>query len=91
MNDETTTSVRGSHPITVARDRAKETVTVDCGRCVLRAVACSDCLIGALVGPPRPVEWDETELRAIEALVEGGLVPKLRLTPMRRAARGKAA
>lgn len=72
-------------------DELAEKQAVDCGGCVLRGIACSDCLIGVLVGPPRPVEWDETELRAIEALVEGGLVPKLRLTPMPRTSRREAA
>jgi hypothetical protein len=56
-------------------------VIIDCGRCVLRGIACSDCAIGVLVGGPRPVEWDDTELHAVELLADAGLVPKLRLTP----------
>lgn len=59
-----------------------EGVIVDCDRCALRRIACSDCAIGALVGGARPVHWDETELRAVELLADAGLVPKLRLTPV---------
>jgi hypothetical protein len=59
-----------------------EGVTVDCRRCVLRGISCPDCVITVLVDPPRqPVEWDETELGALEALAEAGLVPKLRFAP----------
>ncbi|GLY66180.1 hypothetical protein [Amycolatopsis taiwanensis] len=58
-----------------------EGVIIDCGRCVLRGISCSDCVIGVLVDVPRPVEWDEAELRAVETLAEAGLVPKLRFAP----------
>jgi hypothetical protein len=68
-----------------------EGMIVDCDRCVLRSIACGDCVIGALVDSPRPVEWDETEWRAVEALAEAGLVPRLRLTPIERTRRDKAA
>ncbi|HKS48996.1 MAG TPA: hypothetical protein VJT49_28590 [Amycolatopsis sp.] len=68
-----------------------EGVTVDCGRCVLRGISCADCVVGALVDAPRPVEWDETEWRAVQALSDGGLVPELRMTPLRRTFRDKAA
>lgn len=98
MNDEAVTPVassrdsQGDHDARALPAGPRNlTITIDCGRCVLRGVACSDCVIGVLVGPALPVEWDETELRAIEALVEGGLVPKLRLTPMPRASRWEAA
>lgn len=56
-------------------------MVIDCGRCVLRGIACSDCAIGVLVGGSRPVEWDESELRAVELLADAGLVPKLRMIP----------
>lgn len=98
MNDETLAplgSSRGNHGDHNARalptGSRNLATTIDCGRCVFRDVACSDCVIGALVGPPQPVEWDEIELRAIEALVDGGLLPELRMTPMPRASRREAA
>lgn len=68
-----------------------EGVTVDCGRCVLRGIACSDCVIGVLVDAPGPVEWDETEWRAVETLAEAGLVPRLRLSPVLRTSQRRAA
>lgn len=68
-----------------------EGVIIDCGRCVLRGISCSDCVIGVVVDAPRPVEWDETELRAVETLAEAGLVPKLRLAPAWTAHRDRAA
>lgn len=55
---------------------------VDCGRCVVRGVECADCAVGVLLNAPPTVEWDPDELRAIEALAEGGLIPRLRLVPM---------
>ncbi|MFD2418649.1 hypothetical protein [Amycolatopsis pigmentata] len=82
------TQERSVDTIAVARNLA---ATVDCGRCVLRGLACSDCVIGALVDPSWPVEWDEVELRAVEALAEGGLLPRLRMTPMAQVSRREAA
>lgn len=66
---------------------------VDCGDCKLRNIACSDCVVTVLLGAPgRPVEtddsrvsgnakisFDQEELGAMDALAEGGLVPRLRL------------
>jgi hypothetical protein len=67
-----------------------EGVIVDCGRCALRGISCPDCVITVLVDRPRPVEWDETELDALAALAEAGLVPKLRFAPA-AASRDRAA
>jgi hypothetical protein len=55
---------------------------VDCGRCVVRGIGCADCAVSVLVNAPPTVAWDPDELRAIEALAEGGLIPRLRLVPM---------
>lgn len=55
---------------------------VDCGRCVVRGIGCADCAISALLNAPPTVEWDPDELQAIEALADGGLIPRLRLVPM---------
>lgn len=68
-----------------------EGVRIDCRQCLLRGISCSDCVVSVLVDAPRPVEWDEVELRAVENLAEAGLVPKLRLTPAAAPPRSKAA
>jgi hypothetical protein len=53
---------------------------IDCDRCAVRGVACSDCVVTALLGvPPDGVRLDDTERRALAALAAGGLVPPLRL------------
>jgi hypothetical protein len=54
-------------------------LTVDCDRCQVRGDACADCVVSVLLGAPPEIEWDEDECRAIDALVEAGMVPQLRL------------
>jgi hypothetical protein len=54
-------------------------LTVDCDRCQVRGDACAECVVSVLLGAPPAVEWDEDELRAIDALAEAGMVPRLRL------------
>ncbi|WP_169732956.1 hypothetical protein [Haloechinothrix halophila] len=54
-------------------------VLIDCDQCVVRPSACSDCVVSVLLGAPPRVEWDETERRAIDALTDGGMLPRLRL------------
>ncbi|WP_203569190.1 hypothetical protein [Aestuariimicrobium ganziense] len=54
---------------------------VDCGTCEMRDLACSDCLMTALLGGP-PVsahEFSGEEAGAMGALAMGGLLPPLRL------------
>ncbi|SFB36533.1 hypothetical protein SAMN05216266_10977 [Amycolatopsis marina] len=58
-----------------------DTMIVDCDRCQVRGNACSDCVISVLLGAPPEVEWDDDEQRAVDALVDGGMVPRLRLVP----------
>lgn len=58
-----------------------DTLVVDCDRCAVRGDACSDCVISVLLGAPPSVAWDAAERRAVDALAEGGVVPKLRLVP----------
>lgn len=67
------------------------TVIVDCGRCVVRGIGCSDCAVSVLLNAPPTVEWDRAELRAIDALAEGGLIPRLRLVPAGEENTSKAA
>ncbi|GHF84604.1 hypothetical protein FHX82_001083 [Amycolatopsis bartoniae] len=68
-----------------------ESTIVDCGRCVLRGTGCADCAVSVLLNAPPTVEWDPDELRAIEALAEGGLIPRLRLLPMAEHTQDRAA
>lgn len=59
-------------------------MNIDCDGCEARGPACGDCVVTVLLGaPPEGVELDDAERRAIEALAEGGLVPPLRLIPVR--------
>jgi hypothetical protein len=57
-------------------------VIIDCDRCAIRGVGCSDCVISVLLDAPPTVELAEPELRAIGALADAGLVPRLRLVPL---------
>lgn len=55
------------------------TTRIDCDTCVVRGLACHDCVVTVLLGPPPELMIDDEELRALDALAEGGLVPPLRL------------
>lgn len=65
---------------------------IDCERCAARPAACGECVIGVLLagGAPdtqpsgaRGLTLDAPERRALDALAEGGLVPRLRLVDTR--------
>ncbi|MBU1801503.1 hypothetical protein [Nocardioides sp.] len=62
------------------------TTRIDCDSCLVRGLACHDCVVTVLLGPPPELSEliiDDDELRALEALADGGLVPPLRLvTPV---------
>lgn len=56
---------------------------IDCDCCVMKNTsACDDCVVTAFV-ELGPVEVDDAERAAMEALADAGLVPKLRLLPGR--------
>jgi hypothetical protein len=57
-------------------------VIIDCDKCAIRGVGCSDCVISVLLSAPGKVELVEPELRALGALADAGLVPRLRLVPL---------
>jgi hypothetical protein len=57
-------------------------VIIDCDKCAIRGVGCSDCVISVLLNAPGTVELTDPELKAIGALADAGLVPKLRLVPI---------
>ncbi|WP_290058254.1 hypothetical protein [Amycolatopsis solani] len=56
-----------------------ENLVVDCDRCVVRGISCHDCVVSVLLGAPPAVVWDADERRAVDALAEAGMVPRLRL------------
>jgi hypothetical protein len=60
---------------------AMSTLIVDCDTCVVRGLACDDCVVSVLLGAPPSVELDPVERRAIDVLAGAGLVPRLRLVP----------
>lgn len=56
---------------------------IDCDTCLVRGLACHDCVVSALLGPPPELEIDAEEQRALAVLADSGLVPPLRLvTPV---------
>ena len=49
---------------------------IDCDSCVVRGLACGDCVVTVLLGaPPAGVVLDDDERRALEVLAGSGLVP----------------
>ena len=54
-------------------------MTIDCDTCVVRGLACHDCVVTVLLGPPPELGFDEDEARALGVLAESGLVPPLRM------------
>jgi hypothetical protein len=66
---------------------------IDCERCVMRDIACADCVVTALLGlpgepgqPARPAEIGEAERRALRVLADARLVSPLRMRePVARA------
>ena len=60
---------------------------IECDRCVMRDIACSDCVVTALLSAPGPDgELAEAERRALKVLADARMVPPLRLRPgLRRA------
>jgi hypothetical protein len=62
---------------------------IDCDRCELRDIACSDCAVTALQGMPSPrFQLGDEELRALRVLADAKMIPPLRLrvaAPLQRA------
>ncbi len=58
-------------------------VHIDCDTCLVRGLACHDCVVTVLLGPPPELGFDAEEAQALEVLAGSGLVPPLRMvTPM---------
>ncbi len=55
------------------------TTRIDCDTCLVRGLACHDCVVTVLLGPPEELTFDDDETRALDVLAAGGLVPPLRM------------
>ena len=55
------------------------TTRIDCDTCLVRGLACHDCVVTVLLGPPDELIFDDDETRALDALAAGGLLPPLRM------------
>lgn len=67
-------------------NRKEPGMIIDCDSCVVRGLACGDCVVSVLLGAPPNVELDASEQRAIDALGRAGIVPRLRLEPIDKSA-----
>jgi hypothetical protein len=52
---------------------------IDCDTCLVRGLACHDCVVTVLLGPPPELSFDAEEQQALEVLASSGLVPPLRM------------
>ena len=52
---------------------------IDCDTCLVRGLACHDCVVTVLLGPPPELTFDDDERQALDVLADSGLVPPLRL------------
>lgn len=55
---------------------------IDCDGCAVRDLACGDCVVTVLLGPPGVLEVDDGERQALDVLADSGLVPRLQLVPL---------
>ena len=56
---------------------------IDCDGCAVRDLACGDCVVTVLLGPPEQLlDVDDSERQALDVLADSGLVPRLRLVPL---------
>lgn len=52
---------------------------IECDRCVMRDVACSDCVVTVLLATPEPGGGlSEPEWRALKVLADARMIPPLR-------------
>lgn len=57
-------------------------MVIDCDSCVVRGLACGDCVVTVMLGaPPGAIEVDHEEASALDVLARSGLVPRLQMTP----------
>lgn len=56
-------------------------IVIDCDTCEMQHTrACDDCVVSVLLADGTP-RLDDDERRALDALADAGLVPRLRLVP----------
>ncbi|MFT4286815.1 hypothetical protein [Nocardioides sp.] len=55
------------------------TTRIDCDSCLVRGLACHDCVVTVLLGPPPELAIEDDERQALGVLAEIGLVPPLRM------------
>lgn len=58
-----------------------EPVLIDCHTCLMRDVACADCVVSVLLGDPAELSLADDEQRALNVLAGEGMLPPLRLLP----------
>ena len=53
---------------------------IECDQCVMRDIACSDCVVTVLLSTPEPGGGlGEAECRALKVLADARMIPPLRL------------
>ena len=55
------------------------TTRIDCDSCLVRGLACHDCVVSVILGPPPELDLADDERTALDVLASSGLVPPLRL------------
>ena len=71
-----------AEPASSRLELSEDAVLIDCDGCVMRDLACADCVVTVVLGaPPGGVDVDVEERRALDVLADSGLVPRLRLVP----------
>jgi hypothetical protein len=64
---------------------------IDCDTCSVRGAACRDCVVTVILsnptvsGPRELIDLDDDERAAMGSLAAAGLLPPLRLVPVREA------
>lgn len=59
---------------------------IDCDRCLMRDIACKECVVSVLINPAEPISTpqtqqvgvDQEEARIIDLLASRGMIPPLR-------------
>ena len=76
-----TTGLNTTGPDTTGPDTTgpEANLHIDCDTCQVRGLACHDCMVTVLLGPPPELGFDEDEQRALGALAGVGLIPPLRM------------
>ena len=55
---------------------------IDCDDCAVRDLQCGDCVMTVLLGSQGVYDVDPSEQLALQALAEGGLLPRLQMVPL---------